>query len=62
MADAALVLIETVHVNQTRVVLNKSKESSSKLCVRVLAFTSKGDGQASSCIEVWSWSEGKLIL
>lgn len=59
MADGLLVSSETVTVNQTHIVLNGTKEASA-LCVRVVAFTRKGDGRASSCIEAWTWSEGKL--
>jgi len=57
MADGSLVLNKTVNVNQTQVVLNGSKEAS-RLCVRVLAFSRKGSGLPSNCIEAWTWSEG----
>ena len=60
MDDAVLVSTETVHVNQTKTVLRESK-AASRFCVRLLAFTSKGDGRRSDCIEGWTWSEGKSL-
>ncbi|KAJ7321402.1 hypothetical protein OS493_034975 [Desmophyllum pertusum] len=52
MDDALLVLRENVDVDQNQIVLSVS-EDVSRFCVRVLAFTSKGDGKKSSCIEGW---------
>lgn len=60
MADATEVSAETVHVNQTTVVLRES-EPTSRFCVRLLAFTSKGDGKKSDCIEGWTWSKGESL-
>ena len=60
MADATEVSAETVHVNQTTVVLRES-EPTLRFCVRLLAFTSKGDGKKSDCIEGWTWSKGESL-
>lgn len=61
MEDTSLVLTAIVNVNQTWIMLKESSKSASILCARVVAFTSKGDGQSSTCNEVWTWSEGKLF-
>lgn len=53
-------LWEVEDVNQTQIVLEISPEMPS-VCVKVLAFTKKGNGRKSSCIEGWTWSEGKTI-
>ena len=58
MDDATEVSSETVHVNQTMTVLRES-EPTSRFCVRLLAFTSKGNGKRSDCVEGWTLSEGK---
>ena len=58
MDDAVKVSVETAHVNQTMTVLRESK-TASRFCVILLAFTSKGDGKRSDCIEGWTWSKGK---
>lgn len=58
--DFILLLEEAVDVNQTQIVLEISPEMPS-VCVKVLAFTKKGNGRKSSCIEGWTWSEGKTI-
>ena len=60
MADGSLLFTEIVNVNQTQITLNGSREVST-FCVRVLAFTRKGDGKESSCTEAWTWSEGKMF-
>lgn len=60
MDNAVQVSAETVHVNQTKTVLRESK-AASRSCVRILAFTSKGDGKRSDCFEGWTWSEGKSL-
>jgi len=60
MDDATEVSVETAHVNQTMTVLRES-EAASRFCVRLLAFTSKGDGKRSDCIEGWTWSEKTLF-
>lgn len=60
MDDATEVSAETAHVNQTMTVLRES-EAASRFCVRLLAFTSKGDGKRSDCIEGWTWSESKSL-
>ena len=57
MADGLQLLIETVNVNQTEVTLNRP-EGVSRFCAKVQAFTKKGRGKSSSCIEAWSWSKG----
>ena len=57
MDDAMRVSAEDVNVNQTWIVLRGASEAA-RYCVRVLAFTSKGDGEKSDCIEGWTWSEG----
>lgn len=61
MADGSLLFTETVNVNQTQITLNGSREVST-FCVRVLAFTRKGDGKASTCTEAWTWSEGRCLM
>lgn len=33
-----------------------------RYCVRILAFTSKGDGPFSNCTSITTWTEGKLEL
>ena len=58
MDDATEVSVETVHVNQTMIVLREST-AASRFCVRLLAFTIKGDGEKSDCVEGWTWSESK---
>ena len=60
MDDATEVSAETVRANQTRTVLRES-EPTSRFCVRLLAFTSKGDGKTSDCVEGWTWSKGKSL-
>lgn len=60
MDDATEVSVESAHVNQTMTVLRES-EAASRFCVRLLAFTSKGDGKRSDCIEGWTWSESKSL-
>lgn len=61
MDDAIHVSTETVKVNQTQIVL-RGPSDTSRFCVRVLAFTRKGDGEKSDCIEGWTWSEGEILL
>ena len=61
MEDTSLVLTAIVNVNQTWIMLKECSKSALILCARVVAFTSKGDGQSSTCNEVWTWSEGKLF-
>ncbi|XP_068727599.1 protein sidekick homolog [Montipora capricornis] len=56
MADGSLLLNKTLHINQTRVTLNRPKKVS-RFCARVMAFTRKGQGKSSSCTEAWSWSK-----
>ncbi|XP_074610733.1 uncharacterized protein LOC141865384 isoform X3 [Acropora palmata] len=56
MADGLQLLNETVNVNQTEVTLNRPEEVS-RFCTKVQAFTQKGRGKSSSCIEAWSWSK-----
>jgi len=60
MDDATEVSAETVHVNQTMTVL-REPEKASRFCVTLLAFTSKGDGKRSDCIDGWTWSESKSL-
>ena len=60
MDDSEQVSAETVHINQTMIVLRESK-AASRFCVRLLAFTSKGDGKRSDCIEGWTWSKGTRL-
>lgn len=60
MDDSEQVSAETVHINQTMIVLRESK-AASRFCVRLLAFTSKGDGKRSDCIEGWTWSKGTTL-
>ena len=61
MADGSSLLTEILGVNETQIELNEFREVST-FCARVLAFTRKGDGKASRCVEAWTWSEGKMIL
>ncbi|CAH3178695.1 unnamed protein product [Porites lobata] len=61
MEDTSLVLTAIVNVNQTWIMLNESSKSAPILCARVVAFTSKGDGQSSTCNEVWTWSEETMF-
>ena len=60
MGNAILLTTEIVNVSQTEIVLRGPSEVS-RFCVRVLAFTSKGDGKKSDCIEGLTWSEGEIL-
>lgn len=56
----SILLSETVGVNQTQFSFEISPVVPN-VCVKVLAFTKKGNGRESNCIEGWTWSEGKTI-
>ena len=58
MDDGTEVSAETVLFNQTMTILRES-EPTSRFCVRLLAFTSKGNGKRSDCVEGWTLSNGK---
>ncbi|KAL9951840.1 hypothetical protein ACROYT_G044575 [Oculina patagonica] len=60
MDDVIHVSTETVNVNQTQIVL-RGPSDTSRFCVRVLAFTRKGDGKKSDCIDAWTWSKETLF-
>ena len=61
MDDATHLSTATVNVNQTQIVL-KGPLDASRFCMRVLAFTSQGDGKKSGCTEGWTWSEGENLF